>query len=259
MGKELPHERLKRLRKSKGLTQDGIAKSIGCAPRTYRDWELDKHALSDIHSLEALADLFGVSTDYLLCRTDYTNIGNEDIEKATGLSDKSIEVLRYAMLPECYGGISYLPDIEVDLKGNIVSETENPEGHPIKIASDVQVMNRRTVSFINRVLERVHVSDDPEWGRASIDTIFSAMEDYVTFVSAWIENNRHGEMDNWVTVHYGDRMISGVPVEWLIRRDLLARIEKSLEAIREEYFNSTSTEVPRKNPDQQKKGGNDNG
>ena len=98
LGNELPFERLKRLRKESNKTQDEVRQHIGCTVKTYRSWEQanakGKRLAAGADDLSALADLFQVSVDYLLCRTDDRNIGNSEIQHAIGLSEKSIEVLR---------------------------------------------------------------------------------------------------------------------------------------------------------------------
>jgi len=61
--------RLKELRQEKGLKQAEMAEFIGCIERHYQKIE---HGEINIPSLMLvkLADYFGVSTDYLLGRTD---------------------------------------------------------------------------------------------------------------------------------------------------------------------------------------------
>lgn len=62
-------ERLRTLRKEKKLRQSDVARLLGIGVRTYQYYEGDDHR-PDYEMLIALADLFGVSTDYLLGRTD---------------------------------------------------------------------------------------------------------------------------------------------------------------------------------------------
>ncbi|EFV98396.1 DNA-binding helix-turn-helix protein [Streptococcus agalactiae ATCC 13813] len=61
--------RLKELRKEKGLTQQGLADDIGVHFRTLQNWENGK---ADIKSdkAQALADYFNVSVGYLLGYSD---------------------------------------------------------------------------------------------------------------------------------------------------------------------------------------------
>lgn len=57
--------RLKEARKAKGLTQVEVAKIIGISQNGYSDWERGRNRV-DAVSLNRLADLYGVSTEYLL-------------------------------------------------------------------------------------------------------------------------------------------------------------------------------------------------
>lgn len=72
---------LKKLRKSKGLTQTEIAKFIGITQNSYSYWENDKVKI-DNASILKLADFFDVSVDYLLGRNELT-----PAERAAGLSE----------------------------------------------------------------------------------------------------------------------------------------------------------------------------
>ena len=94
-GNNLPlfAQRLKELRLKAGLSQEKTADKLGCNYRTYRNWEKYGKSIR-VENLIDLADLFNVSTDYLLGRTDYIRKENEYICESTGLSDKSVEVLR---------------------------------------------------------------------------------------------------------------------------------------------------------------------
>jgi len=58
---------LKKLRKSKGLTQTEVAQFIGITQNSYSYWENDKVKI-DNASILKLADFFEVSVDYLLGR-----------------------------------------------------------------------------------------------------------------------------------------------------------------------------------------------
>ena len=94
---ETPQVRLRRLRKENKLTQIDLAKMMGRDDdRSVRNWEdEDQPTKPDTYNLEKLADIFHVSVDYLLCRTNDRNIGNREIAAATGLSETSIELLRH--------------------------------------------------------------------------------------------------------------------------------------------------------------------
>lgn len=57
--------RLKELRKEKGLTQQGLADETGITKRTYIYWEQGERQIKP-DKAEKLADFFGVSVGYLL-------------------------------------------------------------------------------------------------------------------------------------------------------------------------------------------------
>lgn len=62
-------KRLVLLRKNKDLTQDQIAKIFNMSRSTYAQYEVDRRN-PDYETLKMFADFFGVSTDYLLGKSD---------------------------------------------------------------------------------------------------------------------------------------------------------------------------------------------
>lgn len=58
-------EKLQRLRRARGMTQEQLAERVGVSRQSLSGWENDA-ALPDTANVIALADLFGVTTDYLL-------------------------------------------------------------------------------------------------------------------------------------------------------------------------------------------------
>ena len=65
-------ERLKPLRKSRKMTQVAMAELLGCTDRHYQRMEYGKVNIPATTAI-FLADYFGVTTDYLLGRTDEPN------------------------------------------------------------------------------------------------------------------------------------------------------------------------------------------
>ena len=61
--------RLKELRVEKGATQKEVAEFICCSPLVYSRYEREERE-PDIDALCRLADFFGVTVDYIVCRTD---------------------------------------------------------------------------------------------------------------------------------------------------------------------------------------------
>ena len=63
-------DRLKELRQVSNVKQTVIAEMLGIVPRTVRFYESGKLE-PNIENIKRLADFFGVSTDYLMGRTNY--------------------------------------------------------------------------------------------------------------------------------------------------------------------------------------------
>ena len=66
---EIFAKRLRELRKEKKLTQKQMADHLQCSLRAYQYYESAAH-YPEIPDLIKLADFFGVSTDYLLGRSE---------------------------------------------------------------------------------------------------------------------------------------------------------------------------------------------
>lgn len=64
---------LKILRESKGYTQQQLSEMIGVSQQTLQKYEAQIHE-PDIESLKKLADIFGVSVDYLI---DHNALGSD--------------------------------------------------------------------------------------------------------------------------------------------------------------------------------------
>jgi DNA-binding XRE family transcriptional regulator len=62
-------ERLKTVRKAKGMTQQEAAKQTGINVITLSGYEIGRNE-PNVEALVRLADCYGVSLDYLACRTD---------------------------------------------------------------------------------------------------------------------------------------------------------------------------------------------
>lgn len=63
------NDRIKELRQAKRMTQVDLAKRLGLTKQCVSNWEND-NVLPSVEMLSRIADFFGVSTDYLLCRDD---------------------------------------------------------------------------------------------------------------------------------------------------------------------------------------------
>jgi len=63
-------ERMKELREAKNLTYYAVAKATGFDPKSITRWE-NGIQIPNIETLVTLANFFGVTTDFLLGRTEY--------------------------------------------------------------------------------------------------------------------------------------------------------------------------------------------
>ena len=91
--KETFAKRLKALRDEKGLNQTQFAKAVGCVRVTIGHYEKETRS-PDIEFLAKIADYFGVTTDYLLGRSDHRSTDNAATENNSGIWNKKIECLR---------------------------------------------------------------------------------------------------------------------------------------------------------------------
>lgn len=86
-------DRLVKLRKEFGLTQEDFAQKIGYTRTAISAWEIGRNEPSNADTVK-IADFFGVSTDYLLGKSDIRN--PEEIKKvpfanAGGLDTKGLD------------------------------------------------------------------------------------------------------------------------------------------------------------------------
>ena len=88
-------ERLRSLRKKNGITQKQLSSSMGVTERTIVAYETGKMK-PNFDALNSLADVFNVSTDYLLGRTD---VPNSAVSKIT-IDSSVIEEIRRAAVAE---------------------------------------------------------------------------------------------------------------------------------------------------------------
>ena len=84
--------RLKELRKENGYTQEDIAKKLGLTKSAYGYYEQAK-TVPDAHTLSKLANIFNVSVDYLLGRTDERNNNSKSNKIDINKNEKDVEEL----------------------------------------------------------------------------------------------------------------------------------------------------------------------
>ena len=83
--------RLKELRNQKNMTQDELGKVLNVSGKTIGTWERDSRQ-PNIETINALANYFNVSTDYLLGRKEDSKTKNDDKQvDLTGIGQKEDE------------------------------------------------------------------------------------------------------------------------------------------------------------------------
>ncbi|MGM0239440.1 helix-turn-helix domain-containing protein [Enterococcus sp. AZ103] len=80
------NNRIKSLRKEMGWTQNDLATKINVSQQTIGSWEVGR-AEPNSEVLIKLSELFGVTVDYLLGKTDKKQIINEDNKKEYTATD----------------------------------------------------------------------------------------------------------------------------------------------------------------------------
>jgi len=85
-------QRLKKLRIDGGLTQAELANKVDAYQSKYRNWETDLHE-PDIATINKIADIFGVTADWLLGREDSDKPYPTEIYKEILLLQQ--EVMKY--------------------------------------------------------------------------------------------------------------------------------------------------------------------
>lgn len=87
----------KRARIKNGYTQKSFAKEFNISIETVKNWEQGRN-IPEFKTLEKLCNFFHCDMDYLLNNLDCKDHDTQFIQDETGLSEKSIEQLRYLSL-----------------------------------------------------------------------------------------------------------------------------------------------------------------
>lgn len=129
-------------------TNQEIADGIGVARQTVGQFMLG-NTKPDIETLCKLADYFGVSTDYLLCRTDVatTSTDIQMICEYTGLSEKAVQSLKWLYSKSEYRAYSDVLSLFIE-DDNLEYLIGLLEGY-ITSASDTEKTSLDTMSVIS--------------------------------------------------------------------------------------------------------------
>lgn len=90
-------ENLKRLRIQQGLSQQALAEKFNLTQQSIYKYE-NGLAEPDIETLKKFAVFFGISVDYLVCNSAYSNV--EDILMTLSPTEKEIQIIQdFRILP----------------------------------------------------------------------------------------------------------------------------------------------------------------
>ncbi len=95
------HDKLIKLRKSKGISQEELAEMMDVSRQAISRWELG-NTLPDVPNLLRISEIFDVSADYLI-RNDYEADNNTFVNKSIKTSEPVNSKLYY--LPLIFGSI----------------------------------------------------------------------------------------------------------------------------------------------------------
>ena len=202
---------LELLRNERKWTKKAVYDKLNVMPKTYYSWESGSNRPDTEHLLD-LAKLYNVSCDYILGLSEARNIGNDEIEKVTGLNKTSIEALRF------FNSTGY-----------------NNEDRRV---------HAETISFINYVLgehrEEINMYKSDPSSRAPVETIFSTMMDYISSksdmisLSYWQDGIRQNVSGHVATIEINDKA-TGYTISELAKTTILERIKRWLIRTEEQY------------------------
>ena len=101
---------LRKLIEEQGITQEELKEKLGVSTRQSVTGYIDGSTLPTIDKINALADLFNVSTDYLLGRTPEktSDVNLQAIYNDLGLSEESVNVIRNIKAERLDDGLNFM-------------------------------------------------------------------------------------------------------------------------------------------------------
>lgn len=179
------------LRKERGFTQEDVAVYADVTLRAYTAWEHNVRDIS-VRSLNKLCDLYGVSADYILCRTKFRTPSGEDISNMTGLSDDAINALIKTKESASHILSSILTDHEyIDLMSAAFDYTHshnvklNPSGFIggaplIDIECYAQQVTKDVaIKYFGRILDRLYEKNNEAMAYDEGEKIVKEMFEYI--------------------------------------------------------------------------------
>ena len=172
-------ERLWELRKDKGLKLEELAKQTGISKSALASYEVNDYKEINHGNLITLADFYGVSLDYLFCRTENREQINTPLMELH-LSDEMVELLKNGRinnrllceLATHKDFIKFLADIEIYVDGIANMQIQNHNSLVDSIRHEIIERHRpgEDDPYL-KVLQAAHVTDDEYFSRMVLDDI----------------------------------------------------------------------------------------
>lgn len=136
--------RLKSLRGDAHISQNSLARILGVSKSTIGLWETGD-TLPDAKSVYDLATLFGVTTDYLLCKSEFKHDKTRDMTlEQLGFSEQAA-----ATMASIAGAATAAQDMGTQA-GNVVSPYHNPNRYTLQ-------QEERSFVILNELLEHPEI------------------------------------------------------------------------------------------------------
>ncbi len=163
--KEIFSERLIKLREEKGLMRQKAADELGISRASLEYYEKGKR-VPDIETLYNIAKHFGVSTDYLLGRTDNKTLDTElqAVCEYTGLNEEAIKSLKKAFAGDPLGCLSKCENQEYRKKCFKVLNWLLSAGYIEKIIDKLLLLRLDSKYYIDDLKKTVEPNDADKWG-----------------------------------------------------------------------------------------------
>ena len=147
-------ERLKDLRLNKGLKLEELAEQTGISKSALGSYEKDDYKEINHGNLILLADFYGVSLDYLFCRTENRAEINTPLRELH-LSDEMVALLKSGRINK------FLADIEIYVDGIATMQIQNLNALVDTVRHEIIERYRPGEDDPHlKVLQAAHISDD---------------------------------------------------------------------------------------------------
>ena len=172
-------ERLKDLRLNKGLKLEELAEQTGISKSALGSYEKDDYKEINHGNLILLADFYGVSLDYLFCRTENRAEINTPLRELH-LSDEMVALLKSGRinnrllceLATHKDFIKFLADIEIYVDGIATMQIQNLNALVDTVRHEIIERYRPGEDDPHlKVLQAAHISDDEYFSHMVLDDI----------------------------------------------------------------------------------------